>query len=333
MKKNTIKLVGATSILLLLATGCGKVPKLENGQDAVITLNGNNISVDTLYSEMKDRYALNVILDLMDTEILNQKYEDTDEIKTEIDNEVNLMVKQYGEGSESKLLQQTYSAWGIDNMNDLRDYLKLQYKRNKAIEDYAKSIVTDKEINKSYEEDIFGDISAKHILISPEVTSTMTDAEKKAAEEAALKEANEIISKLKNGEDFSELAKEYSDDESNASNGGTLSDFTHGSMVEELEKAAKNLEVGKYTTTPVKTTYGYHIIYKVAQKDKPELDKVKEDIIEELANEKLNDDATLQITALEKIREDYKVEIQDDTLKSQYETYLKNAKESLKKDN
>lgn len=333
MKKNTIKLVGATSILLLLATGCGKVPKLENGQDAIITLNGNNISVDTLYSEMKDKYALNVILDLMDTEILNQKYEDTDEIKTEIDNEVNLMVKQYGEGSESKLLQQTYSAWGIDNMNDLRDYLKLQYKRNKAIEDYAKSIVTDKEINKSYEEDIFGDISAKHILISPEVTSTMTDAEKKAAEEAALKEANEIISKLKNGEDFSELAKEYSDDESNASNGGTLSDFTHGSMVEEIEKAAKNLEVGKYTTTPVKTSYGYHIIYKVAQKDKPELDKVKEDIIEELANEKLNDDATLQITALEKIREDYKVEIQDDTLKSQYETYLKNAKESLKKDN
>lgn len=332
MKKNTIKLVGTTTAILLLVTGCGKVPKLENGQDAVITLSGNNISVDTLYSEMKDKYALSVLLDLMDTEILNQKYEDTDEIKTEIEDEVSLMVKQYGNGSESTLLQQTYSAWGIDNMDDLKDYLKLQYKRNKAVEDYAKSIVTEKEINKSYEDDIFGDISAKHILISPEVTSSMTDAEKTAAEEAALKEANEIISKLKNGEDFSELAKEYSDDESTASNGGTLSDFAHGSMVEEFEKAAKNLEVGKYTTTPVKTTYGYHIIYKVSQKDKPELDKVKEDIIEELANDKLNDDATLQITALEKLREDYKVEIQDDTLKSQYEKYLKNAKESLKED-
>lgn len=332
MKKNTIKLVGTTAALLLVVTGCGKVPKLENGQDAVITLNGNNISVDTLYSEMKDKYALSVLLDLMDTEILNQKYEDTDEIKTEIENEVSLMVKQYGNGSESTLLQQTYSAWGIDNMDDLKDYLKLQYKRNKAVEDYAKSIVTDKEINKSYENDIFGDISAKHILISPEVTSSMTDAEKTAAEEAALKEANEIISKLKNGEDFSELAKEYSDDESTASNGGTLSDFAHGSMVEEFEKAAKNLEVGKYTTTPVKTTYGYHIIYKVSQKDKPELDKVKDDIIEELANDKLNDDATLQITALEKLREDYKVEIQDDTLKNQYEKYLKNAKESLKEE-
>ncbi len=333
MKKNTIKLVGTTAAVLLLVTGCGKVPKLENGQDAVITLSGKNISVDTLYGEMKDRYALSILLDLMDTEILNQKYEDTDEIKKEIDDQVSLMVKQYGKGSEATLLQKTYSTWGIDNMDDLKAYLKLQYKRNKAVEDYAKSKVTDKEINKSYEEDIFGDISAKHILISPEVTSSMTDAEKKAAEEAALKEANEIIAKLKNGEDFSELAKQYSDDESNASNGGTLADFAHGSRVSEFEEAAKKLEVGKYTTTPVKTTYGYHIILKVAQKDKPSLDTVKEDIIEELANNKLNDDATLQITALEELRKDYKVEIQDDTLKSQYETYLKNAKENIKKNN
>ena len=333
MKKNTIKLVGTTAAVLLLVTGCGKVPKLENGQDAVITLNGKNISVDTLYGEMKDRYALSILLDLMDTEILDQKYEDTDEIKKEIDDQVSLMVKQYGKGSEATLLQQTYSAWGIDNMDDLKAYLKLQYKRNKAVEDYAKSKVTDKEINKSYEEDIFGDISAKHILISPEVTSSMTDAEKKAAEEAALKEANEIISKLKNGEDFSELAKKYSDDESTASNGGTLADFAHGSMLSVFEEAAKKLEVGKYTTTPVKTSYGYHIILKVSQKDKPSLDTVKEDIIEELASDKLNSDATLQITALEELRKDYKVEIQDDTLKSQYETYLKNAKENAKNSN
>ncbi|MCI5967074.1 MAG: peptidylprolyl isomerase [Tenericutes bacterium] len=333
MKKNTIKLVGTTAAVLLLVTGCGKVPKLENGQDAVITLSGKNISVDTLYGEMKDRYALSILLDLMDTEILDQKYEDTDEIKKEIDDQVSLMVKQYGKGSEATLLQQTYSAWGIDNMDDLKAYLKLQYKRNKAVEDYAKSKVTDKEINKSYEEDIFGDISAKHILISPEVTSSMTDAEKKAAEEAALKEANEIISKLKNGEDFSELAKKYSDDESTASNGGTLADFAHGSMLSEFEEAAKKLEVGKYTTTPVKTSYGYHIILKVSQKDKPSLDTVKEDIIEELASDKLNSDATLQITALEELRKDYKVEIQDDTLKSQYETYLKNAKENAKNSN
>lgn len=327
MKKNTMKLIGTTLAILVFATGCGKVPKLENGQDAVITLKGEDISVDTLYNEMKDKYALSVLLDLMDTEILNKEYKDTEESKQEIQDQIDLMVTQYGQGDEATLLQQTYSAWGIDTMDELREYLTLQYKRNLAVEDYTKSIVTEDEINKFYEETIFGDISAKHILISPDVADDATDAEKIAAEEAALKEANEIISKLKNGEDFETLAKEHSDDESNASNGGKLSDFAHGDMVEEFEEAAKKLEKGKYTTTPVKTTYGYHIIYKVDQKDKPELKTVKDDIIEELANEKLNDDATLQVTALEELRKEYKVEIQDDNLKDQYELYLKNAKE------
>lgn len=327
MKESTIKLVGASMALLLVATGCGKVPKLENGQDAVVTLNGENISVDTLYSEMKDKYALSVLIDLMDEEILNQEYKDTDESKKEVQDQIDLMVAQYGGGSEASLLEQTYSAWGISTLDELTDYLTLQYKRNKAIEDYAKSIVTEDEINKFYEDKIFGDISAKHILISPDVSSDATDAEKTAALEEALKKANEVISKLKNGENFDDLAKEYSDDESNASNGGLLSDFVHGDMVEEFEEAAKKLENGKYTTTPVKTTYGYHIIYKVSQKDKPELDTVKEDIIEELANDKLNSDATIQITALEELRNEYKVSIEDDKLKDQYENYLKNAKE------
>lgn len=327
MKKNTIKLVGASMALLLVATGCGKVPKLENGQDAVVTLKGENISVDTLYTEMKDKFALSVLIDLMDTEILNQKYKDTKESKKEVEDQIDLMIQQYGNGDQATLLQQTYSAWGIDNMDDLKDYLTLSYKRNKAIEDYAKSIVTEDEINKFYEEKIFGDISAKHILISPEVADNATDAEKTKAEEEALKTANEIITKLKNGEKFEDLAKEYSDDESNASNGGKLSDFVHGDMVEEFEEAAKNLEKGKYTTTPVKTTYGYHIIYKIDQKDKPKLKTVKDDIIEEISEEKLSEDKTLQITALEELRKEYKVSIQDDKLKDQYETYLKNAKE------
>lgn len=326
MKKNTMKIIGTGMMILLLTTGCGKVAKLENGQDAVVTLKGEDISVDTLYDEMKNKYALSVLLDLMDTEILNQEYKDTNESKQEVQDEIDLMIYQYGGGDEAALLEQTYSAWGISTMDDLTDYLTLQYKRNKAVEDYAKSIVSDNEINKFYEETIFGDISAKHILISPDVEDDATDAEKTAAEEEALKLAKEIITKLKNGEDFDKLAKEYSDDESNASNGGLLNDFVHGDMVEEFEEAAKKLEKGKYTTTPVKTTYGYHIIYKVDQKDKPELKTVKDDIIEEISQDKLSEDASLQITALEELRKEYKINIEDKELKKQYETYLENAK-------
>lgn len=322
------KLLISMLVVLVCVTGCGKVAKLENGEDAVVTLKGDDISVDSLYKEMKDRYALNVLLDMIDAQILNDKYEDTDDQKENIEAQISSWLAQFGD--EATLLQQTNSAWGISTMEGLRDYLKLQYKRNLAIEDYAKEIVSDDEINKFYEEKIFGDITAKHILIKPKTDANMTEDQKKAAEEEALKKANEIITKLKNGEDFEELAKSNSDDEATASKGGLLNEFTYGSMTKEFEEAAKKLEVEKYTTEPVKSTYGYHIIYKVSQKEKPELKIVKDDIIDDIAQEKLAEDQTLQITGLEKLRKDYKINIQDKNLKNQYDNYLINAKAELK---
>ena len=68
-------LVGSLAILFLVS-GCGKIPKLENGQDAVVTLKGGDISVDTLYEKVKDSYALTSLIELMDKQILAEKYGD-----------------------------------------------------------------------------------------------------------------------------------------------------------------------------------------------------------------------------------------------------------------
>ena len=70
MKKVLIS-ISTMVVVLVLVTGCGKVPKLENGQDAVVTLEGNDISIDNLYNEVKERYALSALIDMIDTEILN----------------------------------------------------------------------------------------------------------------------------------------------------------------------------------------------------------------------------------------------------------------------
>ena len=325
MKKSTIKLLGIAAITVLLVTGCGKVPKLENGKDAVVTLKGDDISIDDLYGQMKERYALSVLIDMIDSEILNKKYKDTSEIKRDVEEQVNLYLTQFN-NDESALLQQTYQYWGVDTMDELRDYLTLQKKKQKAVEDYAKSKVTDDEINKYYEEKIFGDLSVKHILLSANVSENATDAEKQEAEKKALEKANEVITKLKNGEKFEDLAKEYSDDESNKENGGLLPNFVHGDMTEEFEEAALNLKDGEYTTTPVKTQYGYHVILRVSQKKKPALKTVKDDIVEELADEKITNEPVINVTALEALRKEYKVNIQDDQLKDQYERYMKNLK-------
>ena len=329
MKKNTIKVLGISMAVLLVVTGCGKVPKLKNGEEAVVTLKGDDISVDTLYNAVKEKYALNTLLDLIDTEILNKKYKDTKESKNEVEDQIDTMVEQYGGGDESKLLEQTWSAWGIDTMDELTDYLTLQYKRNKAVEDYAKSLVSDDDVKDYYDEYIFGDISAKHILIAPDADVNDTDAVKESAEKEALKKAKEVIKKLNDGEDWDKLAKEYSTDESNKDDGGKLPDFVHGDMVEEFEQAALKLEKGKYTTEPVKTQYGYHIIYKIKQAKKPALKTVKDDILEELGKKELTNDPTIQVTALDSLRDDYKVKFQDDSLKDQYDRYISNAKKQL----
>ncbi|MEA3337184.1 MAG: peptidylprolyl isomerase [Chloroflexota bacterium] len=96
-------------------------------------------------------------------------------------------------------------------------------------------------------------VSARHILISlPEDAS-------EGDEQQALASAIEISQRLKDGEDFAELAAEFSEDTSNAENGGDLGFFGRGRMVPEFEEAAFSLPIGEISD-PVRTVFGYHII-------------------------------------------------------------------------
>jgi peptidyl-prolyl cis-trans isomerase C len=72
-------------------------------------------------------------------------------------------------------------------------------------------------------------------------------------------EAKSVIAELEKGADFGELAKKYSTD-SSAGSGGDLGYFKHDDMVKGFADAAFALPAGKYTTTPVKTEFGWHVI-------------------------------------------------------------------------
>lgn len=79
-----------------------------------------------------------------------------------------------------------------------------------------------------------------------------------------------VIERLNNGEDFAVLAKELSTDTGSAQNGGDLGWFGSGAMVAEFEAAAFALEnPGDYTTTPVGSDFGFHIIQLIAKQDRP----------------------------------------------------------------
>ncbi len=92
-------------------------------------------------------------------------------------------------------------------------------------------------------------IRASHILLT---TEGKDDAAVRAQAEQVLKEA-------KSGGDFAALAKKYSQDESNAQQGGDLDYFSRGRMVGAFETAAFALAPGEMSDL-VKTEFGYHII-------------------------------------------------------------------------
>ena len=68
-----------------------------------------------------------------------------------------------------------------------------------------------------------------------------------------------VLEKVKAGEDFAELASEYSKDPGSAANGGSLGYFPRGVMVPEFEEVAFSLGVGEISDI-VESQFGYHII-------------------------------------------------------------------------
>ncbi len=322
--------------VLGLTSGCGKVSTLPNGDDALVSFSNTNlgISAGDLYSEVKGT-ALSKLIDMIDTKILLDKYPDKSSDADKYVNEQYDLIKtnfkdDKGKFDEEALKEQIYAYYGITDIDKFKDIIRLNYYRTEAVNDYAKKSVTDKQIQKYYDENVYGDISCKHILITPAVTDNMSDEDKTKADKEALQKAKDIIKKLKNGESFDDLAKEYSDDTSNKDKGGDLGYFNTGDMLEEFEKAAFALKKGKYTTTPVKTKYGYHIILKTDEKEKPSLEDKKEEIIKTLASEAKSNDTALSINALVELRKEYGMNIEDDEMSKLYSTYISNSLLSAK---
>lgn len=328
--KNSGKIL-ISGLLIFSLIGCGKVPVLDNGKEAVVTSDAKNISVTEFYEKIKEKYGVNVLVDMIDEMILNDKYkETTKEEKEYIEEkvkEVEDSAKQYNTTFEY-LISYYY---GLETKAEFEKFVSLSYRRNEAVKELVGKDITDKEIEKYYKENIYGDIRTKHILISIDTLDGMTTEEKTKAENEALNKAKDIIKKLNNGEDFDKLAKEYSSDKATKNKGGDTGWFNTGDMLEEFEKAAYALKKGNYTTTPVKTKYGYHIIYKTDEKAKPELKDVKSTIKETLVTKKLSEDSALFYKKLEELRKEYGVEIHDDKLNGDFNTYMSKLKNSSNK--
>jgi peptidyl-prolyl cis-trans isomerase C len=157
---------------------------------------------------------------------------------------------------DQEVLLQEAEKEKLDQDQDYKDAyaaFRRQFLMNRALQKALTGKLTDAAAKKYYESNkakfSTDQVHAMHILVKDEL------------------EAKELIKKAKAPDaDFQKLAEQHSKDPSAKNNRGDLGFFTRGTMVEEFTEAAFNGKVGEVIGTPVKTTFGYHVIKVIEKK-------------------------------------------------------------------
>ena len=300
------------TILVVIIIWPDRIATLKDGTQPVAEIDNYTVTADDLYEDMKELYSISSLLDKIDNKILEEKYPEDDNMNDEIKEQAENYYKAYEQ--YYKMDKETFlSNNGFGSEKAFLEYLKLQYRRNTYAKDYIKTLISDKDVEKYYNDNVYGDINTKHILVK--VDSSASDEDKKAAEDLA----KEIISKLNDGKSFDEVKDEYKDKI-------TYEELGYKSYNANLESAymdaMQKLDNNSYSKEPVKTSYGYHVIYRIDQKEKPALEDVKEEIIDSLVSEKKSEDKNISYIALDKMREEAGLKFSDTVLEKKYNTYM-----------
>lgn len=330
MKKKVL-ILGVCSLLLC---GCGKIPTLSNGDEAVVTFkDGEMISANEFYEEIKNSFGLDTLLNMIDKYIFEAEFPD------EIENgeayaEAAIDQLRTSYGSDEELLS-ALQYYGYQTVEAYQNFVYISYMQNVAIEDYVRNNITDEELQDYYDNDVFPDMTISHILITPDVTDDMSDEEQEEAETAAQDTVESIIDQLNeandNGEDiesvFASLAEEYSEDDDTKDDGGNLGEINIGDLdsnYDELIRAASELEDGEYSTEVITTELGYHVILKTKTGEKASYDDSVDTMKDAITQDKLNEDQSLMVDAIRYYRDLYELDIIDSEMDSQYSIYMNN---------
>lgn len=255
----------------------------------VASVNGEKISEDELQEALMAQYGSEAVDALVMEKILEMEIEKEgiEVSQAEIDEEMKTYAEYYG-GEEA--LQEVAETSGID-LSEVEKDLETYLATNKLLEKRIE--ITEEEMKTYFEEnkDQFAQaeqVQASHILVEDEAT------------------ANEVAKKLAAGEDFAELAKEYSIDEGSSKEGGEVGYFGKGAMVPEFEEAAFSMEKGEISD-PVKSEYGFHIIKVTDKKEAKEAnyEESKEEIKSALMESKVQEE---YMVWLQEKQEEYDVE-------------------------
>lgn len=327
MKRTTKAILGMSFAVMLGATpACSGLGQGGN----IATVNGQAVSVkdyNRSLAQAKKQYSMrfqvdfksdqgkqmlsgiqrSIVNQLVDQKLLlieaeKRGFKASD---TEIDLKLADVKKQF---PDDAAFQKAIADYGLTPA-DLKD----QISKGVAIEKLQKDVTKDLNVTDAQVADFYAknkaqfkhgdEVRASHILIK------FDEAAKDKAKDAAraLAKIKELQAKLKAGGDFSELAKQNSDDPGSKVQGGDLGFFGKGQMVPEFEKSAFSLKNGQISE-PIKTTYGYHLIKRVEMhpaRVEP-IDQVSGKIREQLISQQRNQAFQTHIT---KLRESAKIDI------------------------
>ncbi|WP_305927473.1 peptidylprolyl isomerase PrsA [Bacillus mycoides] len=220
----------------------------------VATSKVGNVTEKELSKELRKTYGKSTLSQMMLNKALLDKYKVSDE---EAKKQVEAAKEQMGDKFKVALEQV-----GLKNEDELKERMKPEIALEKAI----RATVTDKDVKDNHKPEM----KVSHILVKDEKT------------------AKEVKEKINNGEDFTALAKQYSEDTGSKEQGGEIAGFAPGQTVKEFEEATYKLDAGQ-VSEPIKTSYGYHIIKVTDKKELKPFDEVKDTIRKDLEQQRLQD--------------------------------------------
>lgn len=176
-------------------------------------------------------------------------------IETMADEQI-VLEKEYAGEEQFTTTLETLGITEEEYRDIMMDNILINKFREKKMAEYE---VTDDEVAKYYEEnkDYMSEVEARHILVETE------------------EEANKVLKRLEEGENFADLAIELSQDPGSAAQGGSLGYFQKGMMVAPFDEFVFGAEVGEISD-PVETDFGFHVIEVTGKKNS--MEDYREDI-------------------------------------------------------
>ncbi len=275
LANNPRLLLPVIAVLLAAVAIMGLVilPQTPQNDRVAAVVNGDPITKQELFDAMYLQNGSEILDQLITRQLI---FQEANRIgitisEEEVDEEIDTIIEESFQGEEEEFLM-VLEQYGI-SLEAFREDARL----NLLAAEIALEQVdfTEEDVEKYFAEQRFlydqpEEIEARHILVEDEA------------------EAQEVVGLLEEGEDFSDLAREYSIDMSNKDDGGYLGFFGRGRMVEEFEEAAFSLEIGDLSG-PVATEYGYHIIEVLdrVEEEEVQFEDVKDQVVEAMTEEKI----------------------------------------------